>query len=77
MPSTTLQPRAYVNSKLLRGQLSFTLMAAQVAEQTGGGDIGGGVAAAVLSCAEMFSCALKTESLFDGEFLLDGEMGRV
>jgi hypothetical protein len=52
-------------------------MAAQVAEQTGGGDIGGGVTAAVLSCAEMFSCALKTESLFDGEFLLDGEMGWV
>ena len=77
MPSTTHHPRAYVNSKLLRSQLCFTLVAAQVAEQTGGGDIGGGVAAAVLSCAEMFSCALKTKSLFDGDFLLDSEIGRV
>lgn len=77
MPLATRHPREYVNSKLLRRQLSFTPVAAQVAEQTGCGDIVGGVAAAILSCAEMFSCALKTESLFDGEILLDGEMRRI
>jgi len=55
MPSTTRHPRAYANSKLLQRQLSFTLVAAQVTEKTGGGDIVGGVAAAVRSCAEICS----------------------
>ncbi len=77
MPLAPRNPLEYVNSKLLRRQLSFTPVAVQVAEQTGGGDIVGGVAAAVHSCAEMFSCALTTESLFDCEILLYGEMRRI
>ncbi|QJD90146.1 hypothetical protein HH213_08580 [Duganella dendranthematis] len=66
--------RSHVNSKLLWRQFSFTLVAVQIAEPTGGSDIGGGVAAAILSCAEMLSCALTMAGLFDGEILFGGEM---
>lgn len=51
-------------------------MVSQVAEQIGGGDIGGGVAV-VLSCAEMYSYVSKMDSLFDGESLLDCKKGRL
>jgi hypothetical protein len=48
----------------------------QVAESAGGGDVGSSVAAAILSCAEMFRCALKAASLLDSKLVLGGEIRR-
>jgi len=52
-------------------------MTAQVTEQAGGSDISSSVAATILFRAEMFRCALKTASLFDGEVVFGGEMHRI
>lgn len=74
MPSATFDPCAYVNLKLLRSQVSFAGMTVQVAEPARGGDVGGGINAAILSCTEMLRCALKATSLFDAELVVNGEL---
>jgi hypothetical protein len=74
MPSATLYSRTYVNLKLLGSQLSFAGMTLQIAEQAGGSDVGSSVAAAILSCAEMFRCALIAASLLDSKLVFGGEI---
>jgi len=66
-----------MNFKLFWRQISFTLVATHVTEQAGSGYIGSSVAAAVLSCTQVFSCALKMASLFDGDFMFDSEICKV